>query len=250
MVAYARALQYWAEQNNPPARGEPCLLVRSVLELREEVRWYLSFTNEQVFWGVALPKEEEEESLQTPGPTNFPKAPCLPEPAPERRAPKFVGWEKVLHLSQPVVAARDIPQPTRTPSLKVGSNQISQMIPIKLPVSPLRTHPPPQPSPSTQALVLMQLLTPPCGFLGVTACLHASELVEVELEAPVGIMPIGLLVAPGIASISSSHLVKDELMGVTYIDTVTTSVGRVTIRGPDLETLPTGPTIEGIMDSQ
>ena len=34
VMAYARALQYWAEQNNPPARGEPCLLARSVLELK------------------------------------------------------------------------------------------------------------------------------------------------------------------------------------------------------------------------
>ena len=59
MVAYARALQYWAEQNNPPTRGEPHLLVESVLELREEVRWYLSFTDEEVFKGVALPEEEE-----------------------------------------------------------------------------------------------------------------------------------------------------------------------------------------------
>ena len=49
--------------------------------------------------GVALPEEEEEESLQTPGPTNFPKAPCMPEPVPEGRAPKFVGWEMVLHPS-------------------------------------------------------------------------------------------------------------------------------------------------------
>ena len=63
VVAYARALQYWAEQNNPPTRGEPCLLAESVLELREEVRWYLSFTNEEVFNGVPLPGEEEEESL-------------------------------------------------------------------------------------------------------------------------------------------------------------------------------------------
>ena len=39
VVAYARALQHWAEQNIPPATGEPHLLVRSVLELREEVRW-------------------------------------------------------------------------------------------------------------------------------------------------------------------------------------------------------------------
>ena len=90
-MVYARGLQYWAEQNNPPARGEPCLLVRSVLELREEVRWYLSFTNEEVFKGVALPKEEEEESPWTPGPTNLPKAPCMPEPVLEGRAPEFMG---------------------------------------------------------------------------------------------------------------------------------------------------------------
>ena len=59
VVAYARALQLWVEQNNPPAGGEPQLLVKSMLELREEVKWYHS-TNEEVFWGVALPKKEEE----------------------------------------------------------------------------------------------------------------------------------------------------------------------------------------------
>ena len=51
VVAYTRALQYWAEQNDPPTGGEPCLLVKGVLELREEVKWYLTFTDEEVFWG-------------------------------------------------------------------------------------------------------------------------------------------------------------------------------------------------------
>ena len=99
VVAYARALQHWVEQNNLPAGGEPCLLVRSVLELREEVKWYLSFTDEEVFWGVALPKEEEEDSLQTPCATNLSEAHCVPESVPEGRAPKILGWEKVLHPS-------------------------------------------------------------------------------------------------------------------------------------------------------
>ena len=103
---------------------------------------------------MAFP-EGEEESPQTSGPTDFPEVPCVPEPALERRAPKFVGWEKLLHPSQLVVAARDIPQPTRTPRLKVGSRQVSQMIPIKPPVSPPRTSTPLQPCPSTQALVLV-----------------------------------------------------------------------------------------------
>ena len=71
-----------------------------------------------------------------------------------------------------------------------------------------------------------------------------------DLELPVGLMPMELVAAPGIASMSSSHIIKDELMGVTYMDMVTTSIGRVTISSLGLEAFPTGPTIEDIMDSQ
>ena len=47
---------------------------------------------------MALPEEEDEDSLQTPGTTNFSEAHCMPEPACQRwRATKLVGWEKVLH---------------------------------------------------------------------------------------------------------------------------------------------------------
>ena len=142
-----------------------------------------------------------------------------------------------------MVAAGDILKLTRTQRLKLESSQLSQMIPIKLPVSPLRTPAPPQPSPLTQALALMQLPTPPHGFSGVMACLHTPELVEVDLKAPVGVMPIGLLATPGISGVSSSHIVKDEITGITYMDTIT-------ISGPGLEASPTGPTIEDITDCQ
>ena len=91
---------------------------------------------------------------------------------------------------------------------------------------------------------------PTRGFAGVTACLCLPKLVEVDLESPVGLMPVELMAAPGITSMSSSHIVKDELTRVTYMDTVTTSVGRVTISSPGLEDFPTSPTIEDITDSQ
>ena len=65
-----------------------------------------------------------------------------------------------------------------------------------------------------------------------------------------GIVPLELVTAPGIASMSSSHIVRDELMGVTYIDMVMTSIGRVAISSPGQETCPTGPSIEDIMDCQ
>ena len=86
--------------------------------------------------------------------------------------------------------------------------------------------------------------------MGVTACLHVPELVEVDLEPPVGILPIELVTAPGIASMSSSCIVKDELTGVNYMDMVTTSIGRVTISSLDWKAFPASPTIEDITDSQ
>ena len=53
-VAYARALQHWAEKIDLPAGGRPCLLPESMKELREEVKCYLSFSEEEVFNRVAF----------------------------------------------------------------------------------------------------------------------------------------------------------------------------------------------------
>ena len=57
MVAYAQALQFWAEKVNLPTGGKPHLLAGSMIELQEEMECYLSFSNEDVFKGVALPEE-------------------------------------------------------------------------------------------------------------------------------------------------------------------------------------------------
>ena len=57
MVAYAQALQFWTEKANPPTQGQPCLLVGSVLELREEMKCYISFPDEAIFNGMALQEE-------------------------------------------------------------------------------------------------------------------------------------------------------------------------------------------------
>ena len=52
MVAYAQALQYWAEKADLPAGGRPHLLEKSVKELWEEMRCYLSFSDEEVLKGM------------------------------------------------------------------------------------------------------------------------------------------------------------------------------------------------------
>ena len=76
--------------------------------------------------------------------------------------------------------------------------------------------------------------------------MQMPELVEVDLEAPMGTMPIGLVATPGISTMSVSCIMRDEATGITYMDTITTSIGRVALSGPDLEASSTGPTIKDV----
>ena len=46
----------------------------------------------------------------------------------------------------------------------------------------------------------------------------------------------------------TSCIVQDEAMGITYMDTVTTSVGQVALGGPHLAIQTPGPTTEDITD--
>ena len=90
VVAYARVLQHCSEKSDLPAGGRPRPLDKNLKELREEVKCYLSFSNEEVFQGVALPEEDDDQSPETM-PADIPETPCAPEPATERRGPKFLG---------------------------------------------------------------------------------------------------------------------------------------------------------------
>ena len=64
-VAYTRALQYYAERSDLQKRGQTHLLAESVVELREEIGFYLAFQDEEVFWGLDLPKEEDAHPIVT-----------------------------------------------------------------------------------------------------------------------------------------------------------------------------------------
>ena len=110
-VAYAQALQFWAEKVDLPTGGKPCLLVESVKELREEMRCYLTFSNEDMFKGIAL--LEETSAIQTKEanpqstmstPTSTPEEEATvgiarESTAEKRPSNKFPAREKVLHPS-------------------------------------------------------------------------------------------------------------------------------------------------------
>ena len=100
-VAYARALQYYAERSDPQKRHQPCLLAESVVELREEIGFYLAFQDEEVFWGLDLPEEEGAHPIITAAAvTEMEDITDIPEasPAPEV-ASKYASWGMILHPS-------------------------------------------------------------------------------------------------------------------------------------------------------
>ena len=129
-VAYAQALQFWAEKVDLPTGGRPRLLVESVKEFQEEMRFYPSFLDKEVFKGMVLPEETSAIPTEEANPQSARATPAgtpeeeatvgmAREPAAEKRPlNKFPGWEKVLHPSQPVVAARQIPHLLRGPRLR------------------------------------------------------------------------------------------------------------------------------------
>ena len=87
---------------------------------------------------------------------------------------------------------------------------------------------------------------PPPAFAGITVCLQRDQPPE-EVPNPDSLgMPV--LSGPAVVTMSASCIVKDETTGVTYMDTMTTSVEQVTISGPRQEVLAQGPTIQDVTD--
>ena len=83
------------------------------------------------------------------------------------------------------------------------------------------------------------------GFASVTACLQRDQPPE-EASDPDSLR-MAILSGPAIATMSAGCIVKDKVTGVTYMDTMTTSVGLVTLSGPRQEALAQGPTIQDVM---
>ena len=82
-----------------------------------------------------------------------------------------------------------------------------------------------EPTSPTKVLEIAQQVTPPPGFVGVTACLWRDPLPEKAREVPPDPLRIAAVMEPTMATMSASCIVKDEAMWVTYMDTMTTSVG-------------------------
>ena len=97
------------------------------------------------------------------------------------------------------------------------------------PVSPLKS---PEP---------VQEIAPPPGFMGVVACLQMDPLPTAAIEAPMEPMQPEIKAEPVVATMCTSCIIQDETMGVTYMDTVTTSMGRVALSSSCMVACPPDP---------
>ena len=79
-------------------------------------------------------------------------------------------------------------------------------------------------------------------------CLRRDQSLEGVHEVSPDSLAVGVMLAPGVATMSTSYIMKDKVTGVTYLDTVTTSIGRVALSGLEQETPAQGLKIEDITD--
>ena len=104
----------------------------------------------------------------------------------------------------------------------------------------MTTTPQEAPSP-TQELKVIWGVTPTPGFWGVMVCLRRDPPPEEAHKVSPNLLVVGVMSAPGVATMSTSCIMKDEVTGVTYMDMITTSVGRVALSGHEQDTPAQGP---------
>ena len=73
--------------------------------------------DEEVFWGVDLPEEEENKpAAPTAIAANTPGTTVTVETLPTQKAtPDYTGWDTILYPSRLVIATGEIPQLTTVP---------------------------------------------------------------------------------------------------------------------------------------
>ena len=93
---------------------------------------------------------------------------------------------------------------------------------------------------------LVQEIAPPPGFTGVVACLQRDPSPMTTIKAPLEPMQPEILAEPAIATMCTSHIIQDETTEDTYMDMVTTSMGRVVLSSSHVVPCSSGPTTEDV----
>ena len=218
-LAYAKALQYWAEKAQLPIQSEPCQLAESVLELWQMMEPLTTFTDKDILedilpsnWVKIMPSRLAEPTQQEHSCTRT-------HQAYSRRsflAAQGGGWPW--------------PHTTATTQTTVQATLIQEVM-------------------LWQAESSSQLLTPPPGFAEIAQSLHGDSPPRIVAGIPLVVAedhdPIQMIGS----SMVSAHLFRDSASGAMCIDLVTCSLSLV---GMGLDPMVDDhhvPTLQEAMDS-
>ena len=90
----------------------------------------------------------------------------------------------------------------------------------------------------------MPKVASPPGFKEVVPCLLRESSLPAPIEATPEVRQPAMLVEPAVMTMYATDIVWDEVTGVTYMDTVTASVGREALRNPHMVATFPGATVE------
>ena len=144
-----------------------------------------------------------------------------------------------------MLTASETSQPTRILMPRGRAHLFFQVIPVWPPVCLPKTPSPPT-SPSTKALMVLWLSRLPQGYTEVVAHMETLEPAQTSQDTFIDIMSIRMVATTGISSMSASRVIQDDTTGSIYMDTITTSIGRVVLSRPDPDISSAGPTIEDV----
>ena len=86
----------------------------------------------------------------------------------------------------------------------------------------------------------------PRGLMAIASHLNTSEPPELEPEPSADVAVIGAN-TPRVSQVNASRVVRDESTGSVYLNTITASIGRVVISGPDADVPATSSIIEEVL---
>ena len=88
----------------------------------------------------------------------------------------------------------------------------------------------------------------PPGFKGIAACLLKDSLSPAPIEALLEPRQPDTFMGPMVTTMCATQVIQDEATGVTYLDTVTASMGRVALSNPCMVANLHGPMVEELAE--
>ena len=82
--------------------------------------------------------------------------------------------------------------------------------------------------------------------MAIASRLNTSEPPELEPEPSTDVAVIGVN-TPQVSQVNASWVVRDDLTGSLYLDTITASIGRMVISGPNADVPATSSIIEEVL---